>query len=85
MLGLNIAVFILTTGLVVTTVARLPQPVNLVVAGLITLFLFVVNQRLDGPTGFTIGLLVWSLALTAGLGGYRWSRRAQRRRRHPRH
>lgn len=84
MLGLNIAVFILTTGLVVTTVARLPQPVNLVVAGLITLFLFVVNQRLDGPTGFTIGLLVWSLALTAGLGGYRWYRRAQRRRRHPR-
>ncbi|WP_054723349.1 hypothetical protein [Lacticaseibacillus nasuensis] len=55
MLGLNIAVFILTTGLVVTTVARLPQPVNLVVAGLITLFLFVVNQRLDGPSGFTIG------------------------------
>ncbi|WP_203624382.1 MULTISPECIES: hypothetical protein [unclassified Lacticaseibacillus] len=76
---LNILIFLITGGLLATTLARLKQPVDYVVTGLVALILLLLASKFFGWGWFTILYLLWMVAIVAGLLVLRTYLRAEKK------
>ncbi|MFD1440005.1 hypothetical protein [Lacticaseibacillus hegangensis] len=76
---LNLLIFLITGGLLAVTTARLKQPLNYIVTGLVALALLIFASKFYGLGWFTFLYLVWMVAVVGGLLFLRAYLRAQKK------
>ncbi|WP_407891301.1 hypothetical protein [Lacticaseibacillus sp. N501-2] len=75
---IDILIFVITAGLLVTIIARIPSPLNLVTGLLTTLVLtLIAGAMFTWHSTFMILYILWMLAIIAALFGLRyWLRKS---------
>lgn len=66
-IALNSLIFLITGGLVATTTARLHQPINFIVTGLVILTLATLATKIYGWGWFSVFYILWMIGIVAGL------------------
>ncbi|KRM56366.1 hypothetical protein [Lacticaseibacillus sharpeae] len=64
---IDIIIYLIVAGLLAVVIARLSQPLNLVVAAIIVLLVLIIALKLFGVGIFSLLLLVWMLLVIGGL------------------
>jgi hypothetical protein len=64
---IDLLIFLVVTGLLAVVIARLAEPLNLIVAGIIVLSIMIIAFKLFGFSIFSLLLTVWMIAIIAGL------------------
>lgn len=79
---IDILIFLITGGLLVTVVARIPNPLNLVCGILCAIVLTAIAHALFAGSGFVILYALWMFAIIIGLFALRWWLHQSSRKRH---
>lgn len=64
---IDIIIYIMVAILLTVLIARLREPLNLIVTGLVALTILIMAIKLFGLGWFSLLLLLWMAAITAGL------------------
>lgn len=76
----DLLIFLITAGLMLTIIARLRPPLNLIIALATAVILIGVSAKLNGLlSGFTLSFILWLAVIIGGLWWYqRWLRNTKK-------
>ncbi|MCI1985614.1 MAG: hypothetical protein LKJ69_02405 [Lactobacillus sp.] len=75
---IDLLIFLITGGLLITIIARIPRPLNVIAVVIVSLCLLLIAGKLfTWSSGFMILYLFWIILTTGGLFGLRYYLRRQ--------